>query len=201
MTKSATVLCIVFILIAANRLRAPIQEVPETSTPAPVQSAKPKSPRERTAAKKLGPSETNSDGARKFDGTWVGTSAKTSRTGGRVSWVLTLIIRNGKTAVKTVDVTYLSNHESPIYGSTYELRTKWLHNSTSLTAEGSSLTVQWSTGQLSDWGPKSVPRNVAQSYGYGSTDLSNAGPCVYTLKENELTRMNDPNPVIYRRMK
>jgi hypothetical protein len=110
-----------------------------------------------------------------------------------------MVIRNGKPAVKTLDVTYVSIPEKPIYKSINQLRVGWAHNSTSLIAEGSTLTIQWSPAQLSDWAPRTIPNDVAQSYGFGRPTVT--GPAVYTLKGNELTRINDPNPVTYRRIK
>jgi hypothetical protein len=70
----------VLLLIAAHRLPAPIQEIPESPTPAPEQSAKPKVKRankskpkseasESTSSVKVHPSSKQS----RFAGTWTGT--------------------------------------------------------------------------------------------------------------------------------
>lgn len=81
----ALILTVALLLMAPNRLPAPIQEVPESPTPAPEQSAKPKP--KRTIKPKLasesseGQARTSSPTPRSkatpqrnpFDGTWIGT--------------------------------------------------------------------------------------------------------------------------------
>jgi len=65
-----------------------------------------------------------------------------------------------------------------------------------LNEQGTSLTIQWSPGQLADWTPKAIPNAIIDSYGAPTAETS-----VYTLKGDELTRVNDPNGVVYRRAK
>jgi len=76
------------------------------------------------------------------------------------------------------------------------LNRKWTYNSTELSEEGSSRTIQWSAGQLSDWAPKTIPYHVIQGYGSPSGETS-----VYKLEGDDLTRINDPNRITCHRMK
>ncbi len=76
------ILTVALLLFAAQRLPAPIQEIPETATPAPEQSAKPKprtspkaKPKPKASASPTSPA-TQAPSAKKpsrFAGTWVGT--------------------------------------------------------------------------------------------------------------------------------
>jgi hypothetical protein len=132
---------------------------------------------------------------RKFDGTWLATQNKTNPDGQQLSRTFTMIIKEGK-ATKTLDFTNASTPEKPFYSNVYELRRRWTYNSSDCTEQGSSLTIQWSAGQLADWTPKTVPTTLIESYGTPGAETS-----VYTLKGDELTRINDPNGVTYKRAK
>ncbi|MEY2494103.1 MAG: hypothetical protein QOD12_1715 [Verrucomicrobiota bacterium] len=138
---------------------------------------------------------TKRSSVRKFDGTWLATQNKTNPDGQQVTRAFTMIIKEGK-ATKTLDFTNASTPEKPFYNNVYELRRRWTYNSADCTEQGSSLTVQWSAGQLSDWTPKTIPTNLIESYGAPGAETS-----VYTLKGDELTRINDPNGVTYKRAK
>jgi hypothetical protein len=164
---------------------APAKRPPKKS-----QAAKPKATKSKPVAAE---SETNV--MQQFDGTWLATRTKTSAEGDQINQIFTMVVKDGK-AVKTLDTTNTSNPEKPYYELTYELRRKWTYNSTDCTVHGSSLTVQWSPGELSDWSPKEVPEEVVQNFGNPNSETS-----VYTLKRDELTRINDPNGVTYRRAK
>ena len=157
------------------------------------QVAKPRPPKPGPSATSA-PSDFDAKPARRFDGTWLATRSKVSPEGEQISQIFTIVIRNGK-ATKTLDATNASTPDKPLYESTHELHRKWTYSSTDFGAEGSSLTVQWSAGQLSDWTP-GVPSDVVQNYGNPSSETS-----VYTLKGDELTRINDPNGITYRRVK
>ena len=131
-----------------------------------------------------------------FDGTWLATQAKTNPdTQQTINRTFTLIIKEGK-AIKTLDTTNTSTPEKPFYSSIYELQRRWTYNSIDCTEQGTSITIQWSPGQLSDWSPKTVPNPVVEGFGSPMAETS-----VYKLNGDQLTRINDPNGLVYRRAK
>ena len=139
---------------------------------------------------------TTKHASHKFDGTWLATDNKNNPDAQQViSRTFTLVIKEGK-ATKTLDTSNASTPEKPFYSNIYELHRKWTYNSVDLNEQGTSLTIQWSPGQLADWTPKTIPNAIIDSYGAPSPETS-----VYTLKGDELTRVNDPNGVVYRRAK
>ncbi len=106
-----------------------------------------------------------------------------------------MIIKDGK-ATKTLDTTNVSTPEKPFYTSVFELQRRWTYNSLECTEQGASITIQWSPGQLSDWVPKTVPNSVVE--GFGSPMAETA---VYKVNGDQLTRINDPNALIYHKAK
>ena len=131
-----------------------------------------------------------------FDGTWLATQSKTNPDGEQtINRTFTLIIKEGK-ATKTLDTINSSSPEKPFYASIHELQRRWTYSSLDCTEQGSSLTIQWSPGQLADWAPKSIPNPVVEGFGSPMAETS-----VYKLKGDELTRINDPNGLVYRRAK
>jgi hypothetical protein len=199
--------------IAGALLNAAVNAPRNTATPAPAQPARqsaqptrqPARPRQTTSTSapttkkprssaKSAPADPDVDSVRRFDGTWLATRSKVSPEGEEISQIFTIVVKNGK-ATKTLDATNKSTPDNPLYESSHELRRKWTYSSTDFVAQGSSLTVQWSAGQLSDWTP-GIPSDVVQNYGNPSSETS-----VYTLKGDELTRINDPNGISYRRVK
>ena len=131
-----------------------------------------------------------------FDGTWLATQSKTNPTDQQtINRTFTLIIKDGK-ATKTLDAVNVSTPDKPFYTSIYELQRRWTYNSVECTEQGSSITIQWSPGQLSDWSPKTVPDSVIQGFGSPMAETS-----VYKVNGDELTRINDPNGLIYRKAK
>jgi hypothetical protein len=131
-----------------------------------------------------------------FDGTWLATQSKVNPQGQQmISRTFTLIVKDGK-ATKTLDTTNASSPEKPFYASIYELQRRWTYSSIDCTEQGTSLTIQWSPGQLADWAPKTIPSPVVEGFGAPIAETS-----VYKLKGDELTRINDPNGVVYRRAK
>jgi hypothetical protein len=131
-----------------------------------------------------------------FDGTWLATQSKVNPQGQQmISRTFTLIVRDGK-ATKTLDTTNASSPDKPFYASIYELQRRWTYSSVDCIEQGTSLTIQWSPGQLADWSPKTVPGPVVEGYGAPIAETS-----VYKLKGDELTRINDPNGVVYHRAK
>lgn len=110
-----------------------------------------------------------------------------------ISRTFTMIIKDGK-ATKTLDTTNASSPDKPFYASTYELQRRWTYSSIDCIEQGTSLTVQWSPGQLADWAPKTIPNPVVEGFGAPMAETS-----VYKLKGDELTRINDPNGLVYRR--
>jgi hypothetical protein len=131
-----------------------------------------------------------------FDGTWLATQAKTNPdTQQTINRTFTLIIKDGK-ATKTLDATNTSTPDKPFYSSIYELQRRWTYNSIDCTEQGMSITIQWSPGQLSDWSPKTVPNPVVEGFGSPMAETS-----VYKVNGDQLTRINDPNGLVYRRAK
>jgi hypothetical protein len=133
---------------------------------------------------------------RPFDGTWLATQSKVNPQGQQmISRTFTMIIKDGK-ATKTLDTTNASSPDKPFYASIYELQRRWTYSSVDCVEQGTSLTIQWSPGQLADWAPKTIPNPVIEGFGAPIAETS-----VYKLKGDELTRINDPNGVVYHRAK
>jgi hypothetical protein len=131
-----------------------------------------------------------------FDGTWLATQSKTNPDRQQtLNRTFTMIIKDGK-ATKTLDTTNVSAPDKPFYTSVFELQRRWTYNSLECTEQGSSITIQWSPGQLSDWAPKTVPNSVVE--GFGSPMAETA---VYKVNGDQLTRINDPNALIYHKAK
>ena len=131
-----------------------------------------------------------------FDGTWLATQSKTSPESQQtINRTFTMIIKDGK-ATRTLDATNVSTPDKPFYTSVFELQRRWTYNSIACTEQGSSLTIQWSPGQLSDWAPKTVPNSVVEGFG-----LPMAETAVYKVEGDQLTRVNDPNGLVYHKAK
>lgn len=131
-----------------------------------------------------------------FDGTWIATEAKTNPDSQQtIARTFTLIIKDGK-ATRTLDTTNSSTADKPFYSSIHELQRHWTYSSIDCTEQGTSITIQWSPGQLADWSPKSIPNPVVE--GFGSPMAETA---VYKLNGDQLTRINDPNGLVYHRAK
>jgi hypothetical protein len=131
-----------------------------------------------------------------FDGTWLAAQSKTNPDSQQtINRTFTLIIKDGK-ATRTLDATNVSTADKPFYTSVFELQRRWTYNSIGYTEQGTSITIQWSPGQLSDWSPKTVPNSVVE--GFGSPMAETA---VYKVDGDQLTRINDPNALIYHRAK
>ena len=113
-----------------------------------------------------------------FDGTWLATQSKVNPQGQQmISRTFTMIIKDGK-ATKTLDTTNASSPDKPFYASIYELQRRWTYSSIDCTEQGTSLTIQWSPGQLADWAPKTIPNPVVEGFGAPIAETS-----VYKLKE------------------
>ncbi len=153
--------------------------------------------RRTTTPRQSAPREATSRPARHpFDGTWLATQSRTNPQAQQtVSRTFTMIIKEGK-ATRTLDTTNASAPEKPFYGSACELQRRWTSNSIDTAEQGTSLTVQWSPGQLADWAPKTIPNPVVEGFGSPIAETS-----VYRLKGDELTRINDPNGLVYHRAK
>jgi hypothetical protein len=133
---------------------------------------------------------------KQFDGTWLATQTKTNPDSQQtINRTFTLIIKDGK-ATKTLDATNTSTPDKPFHGSIYELQRRWTYNSLDCTEQGTSMTIQWSPGQLSDYSPKTIPNPVVEGFGSPMAETS-----VYKLNGDQLTRINDPNGLIFRRAK
>lgn len=133
---------------------------------------------------------------RLFDGTWLATQSKTNPDNQQtINRTFTLIIKEGK-AMKTLEAVNVSTPDKPFYTSVYELQRRWTYNSMECSEQGTSITIQWSPGQLTDWSPKTVPDSVIQGFGSPMAETS-----VYKVNGDQLTRINDPNGLIYQRAK
>jgi hypothetical protein len=167
---------------AANQSRqAPQQQQPRRT----------QTPRQATSRE-----TTSRSSKRPFDGTWLATQSKVNPQGQQmISRTFTMIIKEGK-ATKTLDTSNASSPDKPFYASIYELQRRWTYSSIECTEQGTSLTIQWAGGQLADWAPKSIPNPVIEGFGAPIAETS-----VYKLKGDELTRINDPNGVVYHRAK
>src|SRR3954452_22926569 len=131
-----------------------------------------------------------------FDGTWLATQAKTNPSEQQtINRTFTLIIKDGK-ATKTLDAVNVSTPDKHFYTSIYELQRRWTYSSVACTEQGTSITIQWSPGQLSDWAPKAVPNSIVE--GFGSPMAETA---VYKVDGDQLARINDPNGLIYHKAK
>jgi hypothetical protein len=175
-------------------VRALVDHAANQSRQAPQQQQQPR--RTQTQRQSTSRDSSSHSSKRPFDGTWLATQSKVNPQGQQmISRTFTLIIKDGK-ATKTLDTSNASSPEKPFYASIYELQRRWNYSSIECTEQGTSLTIQWSGGQLADWSPKSIPNPVIEGFGAPIAETS-----VYKLKGDELTRINDPNGVIYHRAK
>lgn len=180
------------LLITAHRLPAPISEEQPTPTPE-VEKLK-------TATvnrKSIESSDSNS--ARRFDGTWIRRSSETNAKGTRNDVVGILVIMKGKSAELTEEFTSTlapgvtwNNLPEP-YDTISPLRHKWIRHSSELSVNGSNLTIRWSADQFVDWGPKTVPREH-----FANMKHQPPGFITYALMGEQLTSNNGK---IYRRLK
>lgn len=173
---------VTLLLILAHRLPAPISEEKPSPTP---ETEKLKT----AAAKHKSVESSDSNSARRFDGTWKGTLVSKIPTA-VYTISATLIIRDGKTADITNEVTSTlprggswSNspdayrHLSPLYQ-------KITNHSDHLVAEGFDLMIRWSGRRLVDWAPKTLTLEEAQKLGGMDKPAENAS--ALTLKGEEL---------------
>jgi len=131
-----------------------------------------------------------------FDGTWLATQSKTNPESQQtINRSFTMIIKDGK-ATKTLDTTNVSTPDKPFFTSVFELQRRWTYSSLACTEQGSSITIQWSSGQLSDWAPKTVPNSIVEGFGAPMAETA-----VYSVNGDQLTRVNDPNGLIYHKAK
>ena len=131
-----------------------------------------------------------------FDGTWLATQSKANPENEQtINRTFTLIIKDGK-ATKTLDATNISTPQKPFYSSIYELQRRWTYTSIECLEQGTTITIQWGPGHLADWSPKTVPNPVVESFGAPGPETS-----VYKLDGDQLTRINDPNGLVYRKAK
>lgn len=131
-----------------------------------------------------------------FDGTWLATQSKANPDSQQtLNRTFTMVIKDGK-ATKTLDTTNVSSPDKPFYTSVFELQRRWTYNSVACTEQGTNITIQWSPGQLSDWAPKTVPNTVVE--GFGSPMAETA---IYKVEGDQLTRINDPNGLVYHKAK
>ena len=131
-----------------------------------------------------------------FDGTWLATQSKANPDNEQtINRTFTLIIKDGK-ATKTLDATNISTPQKPFYSSNTELQRRWTYTSIECLEQGTTITIQWSPGQLADWSPKTIPNSIVEGFGSPGPETS-----VYKLEGDQLTRINDPNGLVYRKAK
>jgi hypothetical protein len=158
--------------------------------------APPQQQRRTQTPRQSNPQSSARQSKRQFDGTWTATQSKTNpQTQQTISRTFTMIIKEGK-ATRTLDSTNASTPDKPFYASIYELQRRWTYSSLDCTEQGTSLTIQWGPGQLADWAPKTIPNPVVEGFGTPMAETS-----VYKIKGDELTRINDPNGLVYHRAK
>ena len=195
MKQTKYLLALAFLLATALTLQAQIDSVIRAFVDQAARQRQQQAPPRRTQQPKQ---QSNVARAPKklFDGTWLATQSKTNPDSQQtINRTFTLIIKDGK-ATKTLDATNTSTPDKPFYTSIYELQRRWTYNSIDYTEQGTSITIQWSPGQLSDWAPKTVPNPVVEGFGSPMAETS-----VYKLNGDQLTRINDPNGMVYRRAK
>jgi hypothetical protein len=194
MKKTTYLLATALLLTSAFTLRAQIDTIVRAFVDqASRNQQKPQQPRQRQPKQQPNVSRLPK---KLFDGTWLATQSKTNPDSQQtINRSFTLIIKDGK-AMKTLDAVNVSTPDKPFYTTIHELQRRWTYNSIECTEQGTSITIQWSPGQLSDWAPKSVPDSVIQ--GFGSPMAETA---VYKVNGDELARINDPSGLIYRRAK
>ena len=173
---------LLFAFLAVHRLPAPIKESP---TPA-------RQKRDDVNSE----SKTHADSKNKFTDTWVATFTQVMGDNDSLNATYTIIIKDKKTAIKTMDVTFTLPSDDPLYQSAQKLRAIWTSEATELIVENSSVTIQWAALQLSSWSPKSAPRDVVETRA-----PPGAGVSVYVLNEEGLTRINPPEGVTYHHVK
>jgi hypothetical protein len=191
MSKHRYILPVLFLLCATPTLPAQIDTVIRAFVDhaARQQQSQPRRPQRQSSNVSRHPKKP-------FDGTWLATQSKTSPESQQtINRTFTLIIKDGK-ASKTLDTTNSSAPDKPFYASIHELQRRWTYSSMDCVEQGTSLTIQWGPGQLSDWVPKTIPNSVVEGFGSPAAETS-----VYKLQGDELTRINDPNGLVYRRAK
>ena len=157
MKRSAYAILVgIFLLVAADRLPAPILEQ-TPSSPSTVEQ--PKAP----ATKKQSAKSSESSPARRFDGTWRSASSYKAPNGNAFTDTATIVIRTGGSAEVTFEITATLargkkwNNVDPPYNSISPMYTKWTNRSNDLKVEGSNLRISWPAKRLIDWSPKTIP--------------------------------------------
>lgn len=159
------------LLITAHQLPAPIVEE-EKQTPAPTESAQPKSKRERSKAAEV---SSDSGAALKFDGTWRTTNTQRYAEGS-IQEAATLVVDSGRKAEFTGEGTFTlasgkvwpAEALAPPYNKLSPISTKWMGESTDLKVQGQNLTIRWPPSRLVAWTPKNIPRQVLEKSNDGS---------------------------------
>jgi hypothetical protein len=194
-------LTVAFLLMAAQRLPAPIVEPEEKPTPAPEQSKAPKpkhSPQSKTTSQEPSSAKIETrakrtaapalQGAARFDGTWKGrfTGANATATYNASD---ILIIKDGKTVDATVEGTLTlrsgSSWDLPQqYRRLSPLYLKFTLHANRLSMAGRDLIIRWDGPRLIDWSPKTLPRQELQKL----VEKYPLKPILFTLKGDELVK-------------
>ena len=145
------------LLITTQRLPAPIAEEP---TPAPAPRAK------ATAARTRSDESSGVSSLDRFNGTWKWSGSGTGKNGNFTQFTYLLVIRNGNSAVLTIDTTGTlgqnatwTNLPAP-YNAQSPLHLRVTKRSSDLRPEGSNLRINWPAAEVNDWSPKSIPKNI-----------------------------------------
>jgi hypothetical protein len=180
----ALLLTVALLLITVHRSPAPISE--ESPTPT-----------EQSAAKHKSTESSEFNSARRFDGTWKGTSSKKqtiasgSEKGDYVySYSYTLSIKDGKTANLISEGGITLPRGKPIYF-------KVTNHSDNLAAAGSSdLIIRWAGGRVIDWEPKTLTTEQVQFH--TESETKKGGASLFSLKGDVLV---SGGGIVYHRVK
>ncbi len=143
------------------------------------------------------PSKSNENIKHQFDGTWIATFSKKAANEREINGSYTIIVKEGKVAVKNIDLTIVSRSDNPLYGSERELRAVWICSSANITPKAATLIVEWNEIQLSSWTPRSIPQEIVQNFSPPSGHMIS----VYAISGDELTRINPSEGVVYHRIR
>ena len=193
MKRPLLVAVILAVLLPVHRLPAPIREpTPEVPTARP----------QTGPAKHKSAEPPDSTSTRRFDGTWTGTSTANSA-GATFNYRVTLVIKDGRTADATTEVT--ANLLDPRGWANFSeeakhlspLSYKFSNHSDHLVVDGIDLMIRWSGRKVLEWAPKTVRLQELQQ------TLIHEEPRVstFTLRGDELVVGNGQSKFIYHRAK
>jgi hypothetical protein len=179
------------LLITAHRLLAPISEPTPEETKAKPQAA---------PAKHKSVESSDSNSARRFDGTWKATDSSRNQAGSTVNRTATIVIKNGvaeftSEATATLDPGKTWSDLPEPYNSSSPIYKKWTARSTDLKFEGSNLKIRWLGTRLTDWAPKTIPVGVFKN------PVDQPHSALYILSGQQLIVTNGKQSATYTRVR